>query len=134
MLSNNHVFANTNRGRVGDAVLQPGPSDRGKAGDLVGWLSGAKRIVRRGNSIDAALAVMSAAMDYEPVYDGDRLAGVRAAIDIGDVVWKVGLHAILVVVPRRLASGSSARKRRAMRGPRIHLSGGGNRVVSLAPR
>ncbi len=30
LLSNNHVLANTNDGKIGDAVLQPGPYDTGK--------------------------------------------------------------------------------------------------------
>ena len=30
ILSNNHVFANVNRGQIGDSILQPGPYDGGK--------------------------------------------------------------------------------------------------------
>jgi len=33
VLSNNHVFAKTNAGKVGDALLQPGPADNGTQND-----------------------------------------------------------------------------------------------------
>ena len=39
MLSNNHVLANSNQGKPGDPVLQPGPADGGRyPGDLIGSL------------------------------------------------------------------------------------------------
>ena len=38
-LSNNHVLADSNRGKLGDPVLQPGPRDPGQyPGDLIGSL------------------------------------------------------------------------------------------------
>ncbi|MGD8603625.1 MAG: hypothetical protein PVF49_03535 [Anaerolineales bacterium] len=39
MLSNNHVLANSNKARIGDPILQPGPADGGKSGeDVIGYL------------------------------------------------------------------------------------------------
>jgi hypothetical protein len=39
LLSNNHVFANSNDAQVGDAILQPGPADGGQnPGDMVARL------------------------------------------------------------------------------------------------
>ncbi len=39
MLSNNHVMANANLARAGDAILQPGPSDGGLEGDKIAELA-----------------------------------------------------------------------------------------------
>jgi hypothetical protein len=39
ILSNNHVLADVNHGQQGDAVLQPGPADGGKAGDRIATLA-----------------------------------------------------------------------------------------------
>jgi len=39
ILSNNHVLANTNTARVGDAIYQPGPIDGGSSRDTVAHLS-----------------------------------------------------------------------------------------------
>ncbi len=90
MLSNNHVFANTNTARAGDAVVQPGPADGGTHRDSVGWFARAARIQRTDNEMDAAIAAMSATMDYEATYDGAELLGIRDTVDMDDVVWKVG--------------------------------------------
>ncbi|NOG48388.1 MAG: hypothetical protein HND48_02260 [Chloroflexi bacterium] len=39
LLSNNHVFANSNDAQVGDSILQPGPADGGQnPGDAVATL------------------------------------------------------------------------------------------------
>ena len=38
ILSNNHVLANSNEASPGDAILQPGPADGGKAEDRIGVL------------------------------------------------------------------------------------------------
>jgi len=38
ILSNNHVLANCNRGRRGDAILQPGPQDNGALQDQIATL------------------------------------------------------------------------------------------------
>jgi len=39
ILSNNHVLANTNQGKPGDAILQPGPADGGTSNDRVATLA-----------------------------------------------------------------------------------------------
>jgi hypothetical protein len=38
ILSNNHILANSNRARPGDAILQPGPHDGGTLADQIGTL------------------------------------------------------------------------------------------------
>ncbi len=39
ILSNNHVLANSNNGKVGDPILQPGPADGGVADDRIATLA-----------------------------------------------------------------------------------------------
>lgn len=39
ILSNNHVLADSNAGKIGDAILQPGPADGGKAADRIAALA-----------------------------------------------------------------------------------------------
>ena len=39
ILSNNHVLANSNEGKTGDAILQPGAYDRGTSEDIIANLS-----------------------------------------------------------------------------------------------
>ena len=39
ILSNNHVLADVNQGRQGDAIIQPGPSDGGTANDRIATLA-----------------------------------------------------------------------------------------------
>jgi hypothetical protein len=39
ILSNNHVLADTNKGKAGDAIFQPGPADNGVAGDRIATLA-----------------------------------------------------------------------------------------------
>jgi hypothetical protein len=39
ILSNNHVLADMNKGKTGDAILQPGPVDGGGAGDRIATLA-----------------------------------------------------------------------------------------------
>jgi hypothetical protein len=58
ILSNNHVLANENRGKAGDAILQPGDLDGGRnPQDVVAKLSTFVRLKPRGtNFVDCALA------------------------------------------------------------------------------
>ncbi|MGQ9611170.1 MAG: hypothetical protein ACUVWN_17865 [bacterium] len=62
-LSNNHVYADENRAKIGDNVLQPGPYDGGTyPADAIGTLSAFKPIVfstKAKNDIDAAVALSS---------------------------------------------------------------------------
>lgn len=57
ILTNNHVAAATNAGRIGDPFLQPGTFDGGVAGDSIGTLSAFKEILFDGsnNVVDAAI-------------------------------------------------------------------------------
>ena len=94
ILSNNHVLANENRGRRGDAVLQPGPADGGRRGrDRVGSLARFVRLRPSGNRVDAALAEIDAGVEY--YYDWleglGAIAGVRdEPLDAGERVFKLG--------------------------------------------
>jgi hypothetical protein len=67
-LSNNHVLADEDRGKKGDAILQPGAYDGGRAGrDRIGSLDQAVKLKPRGtNRVDAALCAVSAAVGYDP--------------------------------------------------------------------
>ena len=56
LLSNNHVFAASNKGRIGDAILQPAPYDGGRAYDKVATLERFIRIEEDNNLVDAAIA------------------------------------------------------------------------------
>ncbi|MFC1969571.1 hypothetical protein ACFLVF_03690 [Chloroflexota bacterium] len=61
-LSNNHVYANENKAKFEDAVLQPGAVDGGLAGDEIGTLYAFKPIIfsdTANNVIDAAIALSS---------------------------------------------------------------------------
>src|SRR2546430_7919944 len=84
-LSNNHVLANSNDARIGDAALQPGPYDGGTAADKIATLSAFKAIDFSGgpNSIDAAIAVsdMTNLDNTTPLDDG---YGVPSSAIFGD--------------------------------------------------
>jgi len=58
ILSNNHVLANENRGKVGDNVLQPGPYDGGRPDrDTIAQLAGFVPLkADEANLVDAAIA------------------------------------------------------------------------------
>ena len=68
VLSNNHVLADEDRGKKGDAVLQPGAYDGGRAPqDRIGRLDRAVKLKPRGtNRVDAALATIDGAVAYDP--------------------------------------------------------------------
>ena len=67
MLSNNHVFADENRGKRGDPILQPGDVDGGtNPGDRVGALAEFCRLAKgKTNHVDAALAELDAGVGYK---------------------------------------------------------------------
>jgi hypothetical protein len=69
ILSNNHVLANENRARKGDAILQPGDYDGGKnPADEVAGLTKFIRLRRSGaNHADAAYASLNDAIKFDPV-------------------------------------------------------------------
>jgi hypothetical protein len=68
ILSNNHVLADEDRGKAGDAVLQPGAYDGGKGPrDRIGALATAVKLKKRGaNLADAALAALDDKVGFDP--------------------------------------------------------------------
>jgi hypothetical protein len=95
ILSNNHVLANEDAAKVGDAVLQPGAYDGGKRGrDRIGTLLDAVPLkTGAGNLVDAAVATI----DPEIRFDATILTGLgelrglrEAMLEPGDPVAKVG--------------------------------------------
>ena len=64
-LSNNHVFAGVNQGRIGDPILQPGPIEDGgvNPADRIGTLADFQQINFSGgaNTMDAAIALTTTA-------------------------------------------------------------------------
>jgi hypothetical protein len=67
ILSNNHVLANSNEGKAGDAVLQPGPIDGGDPSDLIAELTDFEPVDFSGpNAMDAAIAKVLDREDVEP--------------------------------------------------------------------
>lgn len=66
ILSNNHVLADCNRGRAGDAVLQPGSHDGGGPGDKIGRLVEFVPLDPQApNLVDAAIAELDEGVDRE---------------------------------------------------------------------
>lgn len=66
ILSNNHVLANENKAKRGDAILQPGPYDRGKGADAVAKLADFVSLRLRGkNRVDSAIAVVNFSIDCD---------------------------------------------------------------------
>jgi hypothetical protein len=94
ILSNNHVLADENRAKAGDAVLQPGPLDGGKADDAVGKLAAFVKLKRVGaNLVDCAVATVSDSVKFNATTLSGigKLAGRGAAfLDEGTAVAKVG--------------------------------------------
>jgi hypothetical protein len=95
ILSNNHVLANEDTAKIGDAILQPGAVDGGKRRrDKVGELLDFVPMKSRGhNLVDAAIA----AIDPEIRFDARTLTGLgelhgqrEEALAPGDAVAKVG--------------------------------------------
>jgi hypothetical protein len=68
VLSNNHVLADEDRGKKGDAILQPGAYDGGRSPqDRIGGLDRAVKLKPRGtNRVDAALCAVDGAVAYDP--------------------------------------------------------------------
>jgi hypothetical protein len=95
ILSNNHVLANENDAKVGDAILQPGDYDNGKRpkdaiATLARWV---ELKPNRKNEVDAAIAFLKKSIDFDPLnYDAfGKLAGVRTAPILEQIaVSKVG--------------------------------------------
>jgi hypothetical protein len=99
ILSNNHVLANEDAGKRGDAVTQPGAYDDGKRpADAVGKLATWIKFKKSGrNLVDAALARVDAGIEADRSRlqgiggSRGRLAGVGPGfLDEGTTVYKVG--------------------------------------------
>lgn len=95
ILSNNHVLANENLARKGDAILQPADEDNGRMPkDLVAKLERWVKLKPNGtNFLDAAIATIVKDIDADPLtYKGiGKLAGVRTEpLMAGMKVIKVG--------------------------------------------
>ncbi|SDP86464.1 hypothetical protein [Phyllobacterium sp. OV277] len=95
ILSNNHVLANENKAKIGDAILQPGAYDGGKknkdkVGELLAFVP-----VKSGmnNLVDAAIASIDADIGFDAVTltGAGKLKGLRKTpLRPGDKVFKVG--------------------------------------------
>jgi hypothetical protein len=96
IVSNNHVLANENRAKRGDAILQPGPYDQGRnPADRVATLTRFVRLKRAGaNAVDAAVATIDSGIKSNAgtlTGLGGRLTGVGDPIlDEAVPVGKVG--------------------------------------------
>ena len=95
ILSNNHVLANENLAKAGDAILQPGALDGGGLpDDRIGALAGFLKLRRTSaNRIDVATATIEAGIEIDAtkLAPFGRLRGVGPAfIDEGEEVRKVG--------------------------------------------
>jgi hypothetical protein len=95
IVSNNHVLAASNAASPGDAVLQPGPADRGMTNDRVATLRAFEPLRPAAlNRVDAALATLDPDLTAEP---GDLPGGPlgtavvhQLEIDPDEDVEKVG--------------------------------------------
>lgn len=95
LLSNNHVLANENRAKTGDAILQPGVHDGGAdPADAVATLTGFVKIKRGSpNLVDAAFATLADGVEADlPKLTGlGKLKGAGDAfVDEGTRVAKLG--------------------------------------------
>ena len=95
ILSNNHVLANENRGKKGDAILQPGPFDGGKnPDDSVATLTSFVRLNKsKPNLVDCAVAALDEGVKFNAneARRAGELAGLGdAALADHEDVSKVG--------------------------------------------
>ncbi|MBA8824477.1 hypothetical protein FHX42_001824 [Saccharopolyspora lacisalsi] len=93
LLSNNHVLANSDQGRIGDTVLQPGPADGGQnPRDRVATLSATVELVTdRPNLVDTAAARLTAEVSFDATaYPGGALGKPVSEAPAEDTVEKVG--------------------------------------------
>ncbi|MBI4589924.1 MAG: hypothetical protein HY725_13900 [Candidatus Rokubacteria bacterium] len=89
ILSNNHVLADENRGKIGDPIIQPGIYDHGRnPADAVGRLTNFVKLKRTGaNRVDCAVA----SMDAEVKYNYSKLASLGKLAGLGDAFLGEGL-------------------------------------------
>jgi hypothetical protein len=94
ILSNNHVLANENRAKRGDAITQPGRLDGGEApGDVAGSLWKFVRLKRAApNLLDCAVATVAEGIQIDSDHlgaDASRLTGI-GEIELTMTVFKAG--------------------------------------------
>jgi hypothetical protein len=89
LLSNNHVLANENSAKVGDAILQPGARDGGQApGDVAATLFDFVKLKKVGaNLVDAAVAKLADGVEAGP----SQLRGLGRLAGVGDGVFHSGM-------------------------------------------
>ena len=89
ILSNNHVLANENRAKPGDAILQPGAYDGGDdPQDTVAALTDFVKLKRSGpNLVDAAFATLDDSVEA----DFTKLTGLGKLKGLGDVFVDEGV-------------------------------------------
>lgn len=94
ILSNNHVLANEDKGKIGDSIIQPGSYDGGRhSKDSVARLENFVRFKPSGNLVDAAVALPVAGISVDPTLltGQGRLVGLRQRpLEPGDEVIKLG--------------------------------------------
>lgn len=94
ILSNNHVLANANNARPGDAILEPGPMDGGIANPPIARLTAFQPIDFNGapNEIDAALAELNNSPDIN-----SDIATEPMEAALYQSVWKRGRTTLTTV-------------------------------------
>lgn len=92
VLSNNHVLGNSDRGRPGDAILQPGTADGGTVeADQIGELLVTVPLdPDQPNLMDAALAIVSPETQVDVAAHDGPLTGVLDPAEVTGQVVKVG--------------------------------------------
>ena len=93
ILSNNHVLANSNLGKKGDAILQPGAADGGKnpkdkIAELERWVK--IGFGKKANTADAAVALPFNEKDVSPEISSIGIPKGTAKGKIGLIVQKTG--------------------------------------------
>lgn len=83
VLSNNHVLADSDRGRSGDLIVQPGVADGGAVpADRIGVLAGVAALDEVApNLVDAATARLDDGVEVSAEYPGGPLTGWVAVTD-----------------------------------------------------
>jgi len=90
LLSNNHVLTNENRGKVGDAILQPGAVDGGKQpDDVAATLFDVVKLKKAGvNLVDAAVVEVAEGVEANV----SHLRGLGRLAGVGDGVFREGME------------------------------------------
>jgi hypothetical protein len=94
ILSNNHVLANENAGKAGEAIIQPGADDGGTLANTVGQLDKFIHLATNGsNTVDPAMATMSSGIQFDSttLTNLGKLQGLAGSpVTTGDAVSKIG--------------------------------------------